>query len=75
MATSVGRCATELKKAVAQIQSMPCNCPTTDCELRVLESEKRATLQRIGASAATADLIGLVGLVTTPGARRTVFGA
>jgi hypothetical protein len=58
-------CAIESKKTAEKIQAMPINCATADGELRVLESEKKTTLQRIGAGVATVVPIGLVvGLVT-----------
>jgi len=58
-------CAIEAKKTAEKIQAMPINCATADGELRMLESEKKTTMQRIGAGVATVVPIGLVvGLVT-----------
>jgi hypothetical protein len=59
-------CAIESKKTAEKIQTMPINCATADGELRVLDSEKKTTMQRIGAGVASVVPIGLVvGLVTT----------
>ncbi len=59
-------CAIQSKKTEEKIQTMPINCATADGELRMLESEKKTTTQRIAAGVATVVPIGLVvGLVTT----------
>lgn len=59
-------CAIESKKTAEKIQTMPINCPTADGELRMLESEKKTTTQRIAAGVLSVVPIGLVvGIVTT----------
>ena len=64
--TLVCGCALDEKKTAEKIQTMPINCPTADGELRILESEKKTTAQRIEAGVLTVVPIGLVvGLVTT----------
>ena len=61
----LGGCAIESKKTEQKIETMHYTCATADGELRVLESEKKTTLQRIGAGVATVVPIGLVvGVVT-----------
>ena len=61
----LGGCAMQEKKTEQQIESAHYTCATADGELRVLESEKETTVQRVGAGVATVIPIGLVvGLVT-----------
>ncbi len=65
-ATLVSGCAEQEKKNEAKAQAMPVNCATADGDLRVLQSEKASTAQKIGNGISMVVPIGLVvGLVTS----------
>ena len=62
----VSGCAITQKKEEAAAKAMPINCKAAPGDLRVLNSEKANTAQRIGEGVAMVDPIGLVeGLVTS----------
>ena len=64
LSVTLGACASNYKK-VEQDAQKPVNCATAEADLRVLESEKVHTAERIAAGASAIVPIGLVaGLLT-----------
>ncbi|MGO9934261.1 MAG: hypothetical protein ACLPV8_20935 [Steroidobacteraceae bacterium] len=65
LAGLISGCAEHEKKDLAAAQAMPVNCATATGDLRVLNSEKASTAQKIGNGISMVAPIGLVaGLVT-----------
>jgi hypothetical protein len=65
LATLAGGCAIQDKKTAERVQSMPVNCATADGDLRMLDSEKKSTMQRISSGVRSVVPIGLVAGVVT----------
>jgi hypothetical protein len=65
-ATLLGGCAMQEKKNEQHAAAMPVNCLTADGDIRVLQSEKVSTAEKVGAGVSMVVPIGLVvGLVTS----------
>jgi hypothetical protein len=69
LATVVGGCAMQDKKTAEKVKAMPVNCATADGDLRMLDSEKKTTLQRISSGVRSVVPIGIVAGVATGTAR------
>jgi hypothetical protein len=65
LATVVVGCAMQTKKTEQQVKAMPVNCATADGDLRMLNDEKKTTLQRIASGVGSVAPIGLVAGVAT----------
>jgi len=66
LATMLGGCAEQEKKNEQKAQAMPVNCATAEGDIRVLESEKASTAQKVANGVSMVVPIGLVvGLVTS----------
>jgi hypothetical protein len=65
LAMVVGGCALKDKKTAQQVKEMPVDCATADGDLRMLEGEKKSTMQRIGSGVRMVVPAGIVvGVVT-----------
>ncbi len=60
LATLAGGCSIQDKKTAEQVKEMPVNCATADGDLRMLDGEKKSTMQRISAGVRSVVPIGLV---------------
>jgi hypothetical protein len=65
LAALVAGCQIQDKKTAQQVKEMPVNCATADGDLRMLDSEKKSTAQRISAGVRSVVPIGLVAGVVT----------
>jgi hypothetical protein len=72
LAAVVGGCSIQDKKTAKQVKEMPVNCATADGDLRMLEGEKKTTLQRISSGVRMVVPVGLVAGVAT-GTQRTKY--
>jgi hypothetical protein len=65
LAMLVGGCSMQDKKTAQRIKEMPIECATADGDLRMLDEEKKTTLQRIGSGVRLIVPVALVvGVVT-----------
>jgi len=65
LAMVVGGCEIKTKKTAQQVKEMPIDCATADGDLRMLEGEKKSTMQRISSGVRMVVPAGfVVGLVT-----------
>lgn len=65
LATLTAACQMQDKKTAERVKAMPVDCATAPGDLRMLESEKKSTAQKISAGVRSVVPIGLVaGLVT-----------
>ena len=65
VAAGLAGCTMHEKKTEKQVKAMPVNCDTAPGDLRMLEEEKKTTMQRIGAGVRSVVPIGLVAGVVT----------
>jgi hypothetical protein len=61
LATVVGGCSIQDKKTAVLVKQMPVNCATADGDLRMLEGEKKTTMQRISSGVRLVVPVSLVG--------------
>jgi hypothetical protein len=65
LVTVVGGCSIQDKKTAQTVKEMPVNCATADGDLRMLDSEKKTTMQRISSGVRMVVPVGLVAGVVT----------
>jgi hypothetical protein len=65
LVTAVGACSMQDKKTAQQVKEMPINCATANGDLRMLEDEKKSTLQRMSSGVRMVVPVGLVAGVAT----------